>query len=150
MPETPLNVTVLLLYSLVFNMSEGKKRFTGDSMSTLYYLWKRNQLPKDLQQDSASPSLPTPKILFQAVTVPGHEGIFGNSTRRWSDGWQIRGTSRASSPRKDEERCINLCTRLKAVGIPFWVDQRRRQYLLRVDKHYAVRVPEEFLAMREK
>ncbi len=84
----------------VLFMSEGRKRFTGDSIGTLYYQWKRNQLPKDLQMDAASTLLPTQKILFRAVTVPGHEGIFGNSTKRWSDGWQIRGTSRVSSPRK--------------------------------------------------
>jgi hypothetical protein len=84
----------------VIFLSEGRKRFTGDSIDTLYYLWKRNQLPKDLQIDAASTSLPTQKILFRAVTVPGHEGLFGNRTRRWSDGWQIRGTSRGSSPRK--------------------------------------------------
>jgi hypothetical protein len=84
----------------VLFMSEGRKRFTGDSIGTLYYLWKRNQLPKDLQTDAASTLLPTQKILFRAITVPGHDGIFGNSTRRWSDGWQIRGTSGGSSPRK--------------------------------------------------
>ena len=84
----------------VIFLSEGRKRFTGDSLDTLYYLWKRNQLPKDLQIDAASTLLATQKILFGAVTVLGHEGIFGNSTRRWSDGWQIRGTSGGSSPRK--------------------------------------------------
>jgi hypothetical protein len=45
---------------------------------------------------------------------------------------------------KDEERCITLCERLKAAGIPFKVDQRRRQYLLRVDEHYVIGVPAEF------
>jgi len=45
---------------------------------------------------------------------------------------------------KDEESCITLCERLKAVGIPFTVDQRRRQYLLRVDEHYTIGVPAEF------
>jgi hypothetical protein len=45
---------------------------------------------------------------------------------------------------KDEERCITLCERLKVAGIPFKVDQRRRQYLLRVDEHYAIGVPTEF------
>ncbi len=84
----------------VIFMSEGRKRFTGETIGTLYYLWKRNQLPQDLQIDAASASSPTQKILFRMVTVPGHEGIFGNSARRWSDGWQIRGTSRASSPRR--------------------------------------------------
>jgi hypothetical protein len=84
----------------VFFMSEGRKRFTGDSIATLYYLWKRNQLPKDLQVEPASTSLPIQKILFRAVTVPGHDGIFGDNARRWSDGWQIRGTSGGSTPRK--------------------------------------------------
>ena len=90
----------LLSEADVIFMSEGRKRFTSDSINTLYYLWKRNQLPKDLQMDAASTILPAQKVLFRALTVPGHEGIFGNTTRRWSDGWQIRGTSRASSPRK--------------------------------------------------
>jgi hypothetical protein len=45
---------------------------------------------------------------------------------------------------KDEERCITLCERLKAAEIPFKVDQRRRQYLLRFDEHYVIGVPAEF------
>jgi hypothetical protein len=90
----------LLSEAEVIFMSEGRKRFTGDSIDPLYYLWKRNQLPKDLQIGAAPTLLPTQKILFRAVTVPGHEGIFGNNTRRWSDGWQIQGTSGVSSPRK--------------------------------------------------
>jgi len=84
----------------VIFMSEGRKRFTGDSIGTLYYLWNRNQLPKDLHMDPGSTPLLTQKILFRAITVPGDEAIFGDSTRRWSDGWQIRGTSRAGSPRR--------------------------------------------------
>jgi hypothetical protein len=84
----------------VIFMSEGRKRFTGESIDTLYYLWKRNQLPKDLQMNTTSTPRVPQKILFRAVTVPGYEGIFGNTTKRWSDGWQIRGTSRASSSRK--------------------------------------------------
>jgi hypothetical protein len=72
----------------VLSLSEGRKRFTGDSIGTLYYLWKRNQLPKDLQADSASTTLPTQKILFRAITIPGHEAIFGDSIKRWGDGWQ--------------------------------------------------------------
>ena len=40
----------------VIFMSEGRKRFAGDSIGALYYLWKRNQLPKDLQVDPASTS----------------------------------------------------------------------------------------------
>ena len=51
---------------------------------------------------------------------------------------------------KDEERCITLCDRLKAVGIPFKVDQRRRQYLLRVDEHYRIGVPVEFFSDASK
>jgi hypothetical protein len=58
------------------------------------------------------------------------DGSLGTVKRVWSG--------------KDEERCITLCDRLKAVGIPFKVDQRRRQYLLRVDEHYAIGVPPKF------
>jgi hypothetical protein len=90
----------------VLFMSEGRKRFTGDSIGTLYYLWKRNQLPKDLQTDTASTSLPAQRILFRAITVPGHEGIFGESTRRWSDGWQIRGASGGTSPCKSPAKSV--------------------------------------------
>jgi len=58
------------------------------------------------------------------------EGSLGTIKRVWSG--------------KNEERCVTLCERLKAAGIPFKVDQRRRQYLLRVDEHYVIGVPTEF------
>lgn len=51
--------------------SESRKRFTGDSIGTLYYLWKRNQLPKDLQIDAALMSLPTHRTIFRAVHYTG-------------------------------------------------------------------------------
>lgn len=85
-------------------LSEARRRYTGDSIATLYHLWKRNQLPKDFQIEAASASLPPQKILFRAVTVPGHEAIFGNSTKNWGDGWQIRGCSGAASPRRSLSR----------------------------------------------
>lgn len=83
----------------VLFLNEGRKRFTGDSIGTLYRLWKRNQMPKDLQADSPSRSLHTAEIIFRAITVPGHEAIFGDSTRRWSDGWHVQGMSGLRSPR---------------------------------------------------
>lgn len=79
-------------------MSEGRKRFSGDSIGALYYLWKRNQLPKDIQMDPSTKLSPTQKILFRAITVPGHEAVFGDCTKRWGDGWQIRGTSGGVQP----------------------------------------------------
>jgi len=88
----------------VLFLSEGRKRYTGDSIGTLYYLWKRNQLPKDLQVEVAPASLPTQKILFRTLTLQGHETIFGESTKRWGDGWQIRGCSGAPSPRRSLSR----------------------------------------------
>jgi len=88
----------------VIFLSEPRKRYTGDSMSTLYYLWKRNQLPKDIQDDEAAKSLPPQKILFRTLTVQGHESIFGDSTKRWGDGWQIRGLEGSSSPRGSPSR----------------------------------------------
>ena len=80
-------------------LSQARKRFTGESISTLYYLWRRNRLPKDFQAEAASASRPMQKTLFRAITVPGHEAIFGDSTKNWGDGWQIRGCSRAGSHR---------------------------------------------------
>ena len=42
---------------------------------------------------------------------------------------------------KDQGRCVDLCKKLRAVGIPFKVDQRTRQCLNAVDEHYKIRVP---------
>jgi len=33
------------------------------------------------------------------MTVCGHHGVFGRETKRWGDGWKVRGSSRATSPR---------------------------------------------------
>jgi len=76
-------------------LSDARKRYTGQSIGTLYYLWRRNQLPKDFQAEAEPVSLPKQKILFRAITVSGHESIFGDSTKNWGDGWQIRGCSGA-------------------------------------------------------
>jgi hypothetical protein len=43
---------------------------------------------------------------------------------------------------KDQARCVSLCERLKAAGIPFRVAQR--QYLLGMNEHYKIGVPPEF------
>src|SRR5437899_969577 len=80
-------------------LSQARKRYTGESIGTLYYLWRRNQLPKDFQAEAAPAPLSMQKILFRAITVPGHEAIFGDSTKNWGDGWQIRGCSKAGSHR---------------------------------------------------
>src|SRR5712691_11162274 len=88
----------------VLFMSEGRKRYTGDSIGTLHYLWKRNQLPKDIEIQAPAEAMPTQKILFRTVTVPGHEAIFADSMKNWSDGWQIRGCSGAASPRRSLSR----------------------------------------------
>src|SRR5216683_3024213 len=36
----------------VIFLSEARKRYMGESIGTLYYLWRRNQLPKDFQAES--------------------------------------------------------------------------------------------------
>jgi hypothetical protein len=84
---------------LIF-LSDARKRYTGESFGTLRYFWGRNQLSRDLQTEGAAESLSTQKILFQTLTVPGHETIFGDSTKRWGDGWQIRGCSGTGSRRR--------------------------------------------------
>jgi hypothetical protein len=79
-------------------LSEARKRYTGESIGTLYYLWRRNQLPKDFQAEAVPAPPPAQKILFRAITAPGHEAVFGDSAKNWGDGWQIRGCSGAASP----------------------------------------------------
>jgi hypothetical protein len=89
----------LLTEQDVLFLSNSRKRYTGESIGTLHYLWKRNQWPKDIQITAAEKALPAQKIVFRTLTVQGHEAIFGGTTRRWGDGWQIRGLEGASSPR---------------------------------------------------
>lgn len=78
---------------LIF-LSESRKRYTGDSFVTLYYLWKRNQLPKDLRAEGSC----NQNCAFRVMTVCGHDAIFSTETKRWGDGWKVRGSSRATSP----------------------------------------------------
>jgi len=81
-------------------LSKARKRFTGPSIASLYYLWKRNRLPQDFQPEAVAASEPTQKVLFRSLTVPGHETVFGDSTKNWGDGWESRGWAPAASPRK--------------------------------------------------
>lgn len=79
---------------LIF-LSECRKRYTGEIFSTLYYLWKRNQLPQDLRaEDSCNQD-----CALTVMTVCGHDAVFGTETKRWGDGWKVRGSSRRTSPR---------------------------------------------------
>jgi len=79
---------------LIF-LSESRKRYTGEIFGTLYYLWKRNQLPNDLRtEDSCNQN-----CTFKVMTVRGHDAVFGTETKRWGDDWKVRGSSRTTSPR---------------------------------------------------
>jgi len=79
---------------LIF-LSESRKRYTGEIFGTLYYLWKRNQLPKDLRAEDSS----NQNCTFSVMTVSGHDAVFGTDTKRWGDGWKVRGRSRTTLPR---------------------------------------------------
>ena len=81
-------------------LSKARKRFIGPSIASLYYLWKRNRLAQDFQPAAATPSTPAQTVLFRALTVPGHEGVFCDSTKNWGDGWEIRGLEGPASPRR--------------------------------------------------
>jgi len=81
---------------LIFR-NQAAKRFRGEIFDTLFRLWKRNQLPSDLRAESDTARTAMQKVLFRAVTVPGQEAVFGDSTKRWGDGWQVRGASGAAS-----------------------------------------------------
>jgi hypothetical protein len=78
---------------LIF-LSESRKRYTGESFATLYYLWKRNQLPKDLRAEGSC----NQNCAFRVMTVCGHDAVFGTETKGWGDGWKVRGSSRGTSP----------------------------------------------------
>lgn len=101
----------LLVESEVLFMSESRKRFTGPSIATLYYLWKRNRLPKDLQADAALAPTRTQKILFRAVTLPGQKSIFGDSTKNWGDGWEVRGSAPVRSLPESPSRATQTLQR---------------------------------------
>jgi hypothetical protein len=79
---------------LIF-LSESRKRYTGESFATLHYLWKRNQLAKDLRAEDYC----NPNCAFHVMTVSGHDAVFGTETKRWGDGWKVRGSSRTTSLR---------------------------------------------------
>jgi len=79
---------------LIF-LSESRKRYTGEIFGTLYYLWKRNQLPNDLRTEGSC----NQNCTFKVMTVCGHAAVFGTETKRWGDGWKVRGSSRTTSPR---------------------------------------------------
>jgi hypothetical protein len=85
---------------LIFR-NEARKRFKGQFFETLRRLWRRNQLPKDFRPQQAL-FIPTRKVLFRALEVPGQEGIFGESAKRWGDSWEVRtpptSTMATSSP----------------------------------------------------
>ena len=76
---------------------QAAKRFNGEIFDTLFHLWRRNQLPNDLRAESVATTTKQQKVLFRAVTVPGQEAVFGDSSKRWGDGWQIRCASGAAS-----------------------------------------------------
>jgi len=83
---------------LIF-LSESRKRYTGEIFATLYYFWRRNQLPDDLRTENRCNQACT----FNVMTVRGHDAVFGTETKRWGDGWKVRGSSRTSSPRGSPE-----------------------------------------------
>ncbi len=81
---------------LIFR-NQAAKRFSGEILDTLFRLWRRNQLPNDLRAESETTRTAMQKALFRAVTVPGQEAVFGDSSKRWGDGWQVRGPSGTAS-----------------------------------------------------
>lgn len=86
----------LLSEDEVIFLSESRKRYTGECFAALYYLWKRNQLPKYLRAEGFC----NPNCAFKLMTVCGHDAVFGAETKRWGDGWKVRGSSLTNSPRR--------------------------------------------------
>jgi hypothetical protein len=76
---------------------QAAKRFSGEIFDPLFRLWRRNQLPNDLRAESLATTTKQQKVLFRAVTVLRQEAVFGNSSKRWGDAWQICSASGAAS-----------------------------------------------------
>src|SRR5260370_6110869 len=72
-------------------LGEARKRYTGESINTLYYLWRRNQLPKDFQAEATPAPVPLPiqKILFRPITFPRPTPISTPTTKTSPDRCQI-------------------------------------------------------------
>ncbi len=87
---------------LIFR-NEAKRRFTGPRFETLYRLWCRNQLPGDIAIQETPPLPASERIRFRAVIVPGHETVFGKSTKRWGDDWQLQQLSAQTSPKPESK-----------------------------------------------
>jgi hypothetical protein len=81
---------------LIFR-NQAAKRFSGEIFDTLFRLWRRNQLPNDLRAEPVANTTKQQRVLFRAVTVPGQEAVFGHSSKRWGDGWQMRSASGPTS-----------------------------------------------------
>ena len=90
---------------LIFR-NEAKKRFTGPRFETLYRLWSRNQLPADIARHQTQVLPASERIRFQAITVPGHESVFGNSAKRWGDDWEVQQLSAQTSPKPESKLFI--------------------------------------------
>src|SRR5271155_3424949 len=90
---------------------QAAKRFNGEMLDALFRLWRRNQLPNDLRADSVATTTKQQRVLFRAVTVPGQEAVFGDCSKRWGDGWQIRSASGAASVPKSPTAQLQILER---------------------------------------
>jgi hypothetical protein len=77
---------------LIF-LSNVRKRYTGDSIATLHYLWKRNQLPKDIQlkppKDHCQRRKSSSELSLYRVTKEFSEALRGDGvTAGRSAGWR--------------------------------------------------------------
>ena len=82
---------------------QARRRYAGDFFVSLHRLWKRNQLPEGLHGTETTAKEREQDSRFRTVTVPGHDTVFGNTTKRWGDAWQIRGRARGASLRGSPE-----------------------------------------------
>jgi hypothetical protein len=50
----------------------------------------------------------------------------------------------------DQDECVSICKRLRTAGIPFKVNQHRRQYLKGLERSFKICVPANFLSDAEE
>jgi hypothetical protein len=78
-------------------LNQKERSYSGQTIQSLYTLWKRNQLPNDLRDSAQMQLRPAQKMMFRAVSIPTQEGTFGPQGKRWGDGWHRRGQTQRCS-----------------------------------------------------
>ena len=83
------------------------------------------------------------------VELVNELSVVGANTRNSQSPYRLEEFKRVWTGH-EQSRCVEICKGLRAAGIPFRVDQHRRQYLKGVDGYYRIGVPAELFEKARK